>query len=406
MVQAVFIFDQNILKKLEDKKDKRVTFIYDEIARLSGELKEKGSKLWVFYGKPKEVFNKLFSDFNITEIFANRDYEPYARDRDKTIYEMAAQKGIPFKGFKDQVIFDRNEILTSEDKPYSVFSPYAKKWREKCNDFFLSSYPTEKYFENLRKADDGPKMPTLGDMGFEREYLDPPSREPDAGVIKAYDKTRNFPAKDNGTTRLGVHLRFGTISIRQLASKAQKSNSTFLNELIWRDFYQMVLYHNPKSGEKAIKPVYDQIEWENSEDHFEAWSKGETGYPLVDAGMRELNETGYMHNRVRMVAASFLVKHLLVDWRWGEAYFAKKLLDYDMAANVGGWQWAAGSGNDAVPYFRIFNPEAQLEKFDRDHKYVKRWVPEYGSDKYPQPIVDHKEARQRALERYKAVVKN
>ncbi|MDX5447908.1 MAG: DNA photolyase family protein [Bacteroidota bacterium] len=402
-VQCLFIFDKEILDKLEDKDDKRVSFIHTEILRLHEELRKHGASLIVRYGNPLEIWKDLVNEFKINGVYANRDYEPYARKRDKEVFEFLKDKGIDFKGFKDQVIFDKNEVVKDDGEPYQVYSPYMRKWKERMNDHFSRSYPVEKYLDHLFPYSN-PDIPSLDEMGFKKVDPGVPQRTIPKEIIKSYDRTRNFPANEEGTTHLSVHLRFGTISIRELTRVALDLNQKFLNELIWRDFYQMVLYHFPESGEKAIKPKYDRIEWVNDEEAFQRWCDGKTGYPLVDAGMRELNETGYMHNRVRMVVASFLTKHLLTDWRWGEAYFAKKLLDYDMASNVGGWQWAAGSGMDAAPYFRIFNPESQLEKFDPKGAYVKKWVPEWKTSDYPKPVVEHKKARERALEIYKKAV--
>lgn len=403
-VQPLFIFDENILSQLEDKRDARITFIHNEITRLSKEYESHGSSLMVRYGNPVDIWKELLSEFSIENVYANRDYEPYAKERDSEVYELLNASNVHFIGAKDHVIFDKDEVVKGDGSPYLVFSPYASKWRQKLNDFYTSSYPTEKYLGNLHRSTPT-QIPSLSDLGFEKSKLEFPSREFPKKIIRTYDETRDYPSKD-GTSRLSVHLRFGTISIRKLLQTALSSNQTFVNELIWRDFYQMILFHYPECPTKAIKPQYDNIKWESSEEHFERWCEGQTGYPLVDAGMRELNSTGYMHNRVRMVVASFLTKHLLLDWRLGERYFAEKLLDYDLASNVGGWQWASGSGCDAAPYFRIFNPTSQLEKFDPDLKYVKQWVSEYGTSSYAKPMVDHKQARERALERYKSGLNN
>jgi len=400
-VLPLFIFDKNILEELPED-DKRVLFIWQEVSSLKEQLEEKGSSLLIKYGKPKQVFADLIKDYNIQAVFTNRDYEPYAQERDKEIYKLLHGHEIDFKGYKDQVIFDKNEVLKDDGDPYTVYTPYMKKWKAKLTDFYLKSYPNEEYFDQFYQTEPLSEI-ELEDMGFTPSDFTFPSCEIDKKIIKDYHKTRNIPGI-KGTSQLSLHLRFGTISIRKLSRVAQQENKKFFNELIWRDFYQSILYHYPDSLTKAFKPKYDSIKWENDKALFEKWCQGKTGYPLVDAGMRELNESGYMHNRVRMLVASFLTKHLLIDWRWGEAYFAEKLLDYDAASNVGGWQWAAGSGVDAAPYFRIFNPSLQLDKFDPDKKYVKKWVEEYGTDKYPEPIVDHKEARERALERYKSAL--
>jgi deoxyribodipyrimidine photo-lyase len=401
-VLAVFIFDKHILDDLNDPKDKRVQFIHQEVAAMKSRLEEWGSSLLVKYGEPQEIWKQLVETHDIGAVYCNRDYEPYARERDQQLYAWFNSKDIAFKGFKDQVIFEKNDITKADGTPYLVYSPYMRQWKKKLTDENLASYPTEELKERFLKSDNLPEI-SLEQMGFEAFDFDYPSREFNEEIIKNYHKKRNFPAQ-KGTTRLGMHLRFGTISIRKLTRVAKAMNEKFWNELIWREFFVMVLYHHPHSIHKAIKPRYDRISWENNEAHFKAWCAGKTGYPLVDAGMRELNETGFMHNRVRMVVASFLTKHLLIDWRWGEAYFAKKLLDFEQSSNVGGWQWAAGSGCDAAPYFRVFNPLSQAEKFDPQNKYIKRWVPELGTEKYPQPIVEHKFARARALDRFKAAL--
>lgn len=397
-VLPLFIFDWNILSKLEDSDDARVQFIHQEVADLKKRLEELGSSLLVRYGKPEKVWDDLLREFPIAQVYTNRDYEPYAQKRDQALYRKLQDQNISFKGFKDQVLFEKDEILKDDGDPYVVYTPYSKKHKARLSEEGLASYPSEKS-RNYYQTKPLDLIP-LSDMGFQSFDFDYPSRQIDEDVIADYHKTRDLPSI-KGTSRLSLHLRFGTISIRQLAKIAQKVNGKFLNELIWRDFYQAILYHFPQSLEDAFRPEYDQLKWENNEEHFEAWCEGKTGYPLVDAGMRELNNTGFMHNRIRMLTASFLTKHLLIDWRWGEAYFARKLLDYEAASNVGGWQWAAGSGVDAAPYFRIFSPERQLERFDKDLKYVKEYVPEYGTDQYPERIVEHKAARERALERYK-----
>lgn len=398
-VLPLFIFDTEILNQLEDEDDARIEFIHSELEKVKKAYEDRGGSLLVRHGSPADVWKTIVDEIDVKAVYTNRDYEPYAQNRDKEIHQYLSERDIPFKGYKDHVIFEKSEVVKGDGTPYLVFSPYARKWLENVTEDTFKSAPSSDKLDNLLKTESLP-MPSLEDLGFESSDIEAPSKDVPKGIIDTYDKTRNFPAQ-NGTTKLSVHLRFGTISIRSLAREGKKRNKTYLNELIWRDFYQMILFHHPSSPNSAIKPDYDLIEWESNEEHFKAWCEGNTGYPIVDAGMRELNETGYMHNRVRMIVASFLTKHLLLDWRWGERYFARKLLDYELASNVGGWQWAAGSGCDAAPYFRIFNPTSQLEKFDKDLKYVKRWVPEYGTDKYPKPIVDHKEARERALNRYK-----
>lgn len=401
-VQPVFIFDTEILSKLENQRDRRITFIYNEITRLKQAYIESGSDLWVLVGNPVDIWDELVADYRPKAVYTNRDYEPYAKERDSAIFKNLERQSVSFIGSKDQVIFEKSEVVKDDGSPYLVFTPYMKKWKEVLRlQGGISTFASVDLLEHLNPIAEPLPMPAYEELGFEEVEIDVPSRTIPDSIISHYHETRDIPSL-HGTSKLSVHLRFGTISIRQLAIEAQKLNEKYLNELIWRDFYQMILHHYPDCPDRAIKPAYDRIEWENNADHFKAWSEGKTGYPLVDAGMRELNETGYMHNRVRMVVASFLTKHLLLDWRLGERYFAEKLLDYDLASNVGGWQWAAGSGCDAAPYFRIFNPTSQLEKFDPDYKYVRKWVPEYGTSNYPKPIVDHKWARERALSRYKS----
>lgn len=395
-VIPIFIFDRNILDNLEDKRDKRVAFIYQAVEKIQDELKQIQSSLEIYYDFPANAFRHLLSKYKIDKVYANHDYEPYAIERDNQINKILNYSGAALITYKDHVIFEKNEILKNDGKPYTVFTPYSRKWKEKLDDFYLKAYPSKEYFSNFYKHD-VPQIPTLESMGFSYEAISFPGNTIGEELIKNYYETRDFP-NVNGTSRLGVHLRFGTISIRKLAAKARQLNETFLIELIWRDFYQSILWHFPHVGNhKAFKPEYDKIEWRNNEEEFRRWCEGKTGYPIVDAGMRELNETGFMHNRVRMIVASFLSKHLLIDWRWGEAYFAEKLLDYDLASNNGGWQWAAGSGNDAAPYFRIFNPYLQTKKFDSELKYIKKWVPELEEPTYPAPIIEHEVARKRCL---------
>jgi deoxyribodipyrimidine photo-lyase len=403
-VLPLFIFDKDILDKLEDKDDARVTFIYKAIEGINAECKKHKSSLLVVYDHPKQAWETLIKQYNIAAVYTNHDYEPYAKLRDDGIKDLLAKYDIAFKTYKDQVIFEKDEVTKDDGKPYTVYTPYKNKWYQKLKPFYLKAYPTEKYIKNLLKFK-APKLPALKEMGFVESKIDYPEKEYKE-VIADYAENRDFPAV-TGTSHIGVHLRFGTVSIRRCARDAYKSpEKTWLNELIWREFYMMILYHFPQTVDHAFRPEYDRIEWINDEDEFEAWCKGETGFPMVDAGMRELNTTGYMHNRVRMVVASFLSKHLLIDWRWGERYFASKLLDYEMASNVGGWQWAAGSGTDAAPYFRIFNPDAQLKRFDPKLEYVKKWVPEYADfSKYPKPIIDHAFARERCLKAFKAALR-
>jgi deoxyribodipyrimidine photo-lyase len=399
-VLCVFIFDREILDKLEDRDDARVTFIHQKIVGLNMELQKQDSSLLVLYDKAEDAWHSLLKEYKIEAVYTNRDYEPYAKKRDEVIGNLLINRGIPFKTYKDQVIFEKDEVAKDDGKPYAVYTPYNRKWYQTLKPFYLKAYPNKKYFDNFFKAVALP-VPTLKQIRFAKSGQEfPPVRYKE--FIPGYPENRDFPAIE-GTTHIGLHLRFGTVSIRELARTANEfKEKTWLNELIWREFYMMVLYHFPHTAENSFKPEYDRIKWVNDEKQFAAWCKGETGFPLVDAGMRELNATGYMHNRVRMVVSSFLSKDLLIDWRWGERYFARKLLDYEMASNVGGWQWSAGCGTDAAPYFRIFNPDSQLKKFDPDLKYVKKWVPEYADfSKYPRPIIDHAFARERCLKVFK-----
>jgi len=398
-ILPIFIFDKEILDDLEDRSDARVTFIHQQLLFLQEKLSNLGSTLWVKYGKPNEIFEELIQSFSIKNVYTNRDYEPYASKRDLSISQMLKEKGIQFLDFKDQVIFEKNEITNGSGDFYKVFTPYSKIWIQKFEALNLQLSDPTPYFSNFLQSASF-EIPTLEEMNFKTTSIPLPPSSINEELIKKYDENRNFPAVP-GTSRLGIHLRFGTISIRELALKAYATNKIFLSELIWREFYMMLLYHQPQLVSKAFKPQYDNIQWRNAPEDFKKWCEGKTGYPIVDAGMRELNATGHMHNRVRMIVASFLTKHLLIDWRWGESYFAKKLLDFELSSNNGGWQWAAGTGTDAQPYFRIFNPESQTAKFDKDFKYIKKWVPEWGTPLYPNPMVDHKFGRERALSTYK-----
>lgn len=412
-VQPLFIFDRNILDELTNRSDARVTFIHDAISDLQSHLQEFGSSLRVEFGKPFEVWKRLAAEHEIGAVYTNRDYEPYALKRDSELNHFLKEQEIPFHDFKDHVIFEGDEVLKSDGKPYTVFTPYSRKWKARLEtdlrktgdetlSYYFKGYPTEKYFGNFVKSQSLP-VPSLAEMGFERSEIQIPGPDVSQKLIREYEEKRNFPALP-GTSKLGIHFRFGTISIREKARKAQLLNETYLNELIWRDFYAQILSHFPHVAEHPFRAKYNQVQWRNNEDEFQKWCEGKTGYPIVDAGMRELNATGFMHNRVRMITASFLTKHLLIDWRWGEAYFAEKLLDFDLASNNGGWQWAAGTGTDAAPYFRIFNPTSQQKKFDKEMKYIRKWVPEYGTPVYSLPMVDHAYARQRCLATYKTAL--
>ena len=405
-VLPLFIFDTEILENLP-KTDARVSFIHEQVQKLSNQLStDYGSGIAQFYDTPDAVFKKLLQDYTIEAVYTNHDYEPYAKKRDSQIKELLAQKDIPFKTFKDQVIFEKEEVVKDDGDPYVVYTPYMRKWKGNFNpSIHLMEYDTlSELRKNLYQTKSLPQL-SLEDMGFEESAIKVPDFTVSSELIQKYEDTRDYPAKEKGTSRLGPHLRFGTVSIRKMVKKAiDEKNETFWNELIWREFFMQILWHFPHTVNKAFRPKYDRIEWRNNQVEFEKWKAGETGYPLVDAGMRELNETGYMHNRVRMLVASFLCKHLLIDWRWGEAYFAEKLLDYEMASNVGNWQWAAGSGVDAAPYFRIFNPTTQIKKFDKEKEYINEWVPNLQELSYPEPMVDHKMARERCLKTYKEAV--
>lgn len=400
-VLPIFIFDETILTQLE-KNDSRVTFIHNQLENIHAELKLQGKSLAVFHGTPIAVFKKLIAENPITEVFANHDYEPSARKRDKEISTLLNEHDIAFKTCKDQVIFEKSEVTKDDGKPYVVFTPYSRKWKEKLGKIQIPTYPSKNLTEKFTKH--SYPFLSLYDIGFEPSEIKPLPFDISEKLMSHYEETRNFPAL-SGTSMLGAYLRFGTISIRKLVGIAKEiKNETFLNELIWREFFMQILWHFPQTVTHSFREKYDSIQWSNNEELFQKWCEGNTGYPFVDAGMRELNTTGHMHNRVRMIVASFLCKHLLVDWRWGETYFAQKLLDYEQSSNVGNWQWAAGSGVDAAPYFRIFNPTEQIKKFDPDLKYIKKWVPELETSAYPKPIVDHKEAREKCLQVYKKAV--
>lgn len=404
-VLPIFIFDTEILHNLP-KDDARVTFIHRTLQSLRSELQTKyESSIAVFQGAPENIFKKLLNKYEVQMVFANHDYEPYAIKRDEAIKSILAINNIEFRTYKDQVIFEKAEVVKSDGEPYVVFTPYKNRWKEIFDpQIHLKIQDLSTQLYNLVKDANLPFL-SLSDIGFEPSEISVPNFHVSPSFIENYEKTRNFPSKVNGTSRLGPHLRFGTVSIRCMVKKAiSENNEVFWNELIWREFFMQILWHFPETVLCAFKPKYDRIVWRNDPSEFEKWKSGHTGYPLVDAGMRELNATGFMHNRVRMLTASFLCKHLLIDWRWGEAYFAEKLLDYDQSANVGNWQWAAGSGVDAAPYFRIFNPTTQVEKFDRQLEYIRTWVPELQEMTYPDKIVDPKLARERCLKAYKEAV--
>ncbi len=401
-VLTVFIFDKAILDQLENRLDQRVIFIHQQLELLNQELQKYGSSLLVKYGDATECWKELIQELNVQTVFVNHDYEPYAKARDARIADELSSNGIAFNTFKDQVIFEKDEVTKDDGNPYTIFTPYSKKWMAKLNDFYLSSYPNNKYFNNFLQTK-FTKIISLKEMNFSDDAIEFPPILFSDEILKQYADRRDIPSV-RGTSRISIHLRFGTVSIRELARHSKEISFKWLNELIWRDFYMCILWQFPHVVSGAFKPAYNKIKWNNNEQEFKRWCNGETGYPIVDAGMRELNATGFMHNRVRMITASFLVKHLLIDWRWGEAYFAYKLLDFELSSNNGGWQWAASSGCDAAPYFRIFNPTEQTKKFDPDFKYIKKWVPEFQEFNYPQPIVDHKFARERALSTYSNAV--
>ncbi len=397
-VLPVFIFDKIILNRLSNKKDKRVSFIHQTLKALNNELLKSGSSLLAIYDEPLNAFKTICESFTVKNVFTNNDYEPYAIERDLQICDWLKSKRISFHSFKDQVIFEKEEVMKSDGTPYTIFTPYSKIWKQKLTNEMVKSFPSKKLFSNLFKTTPF-HFPSLIELGFEKSDCKFPVAEINKNIISNYHLTRNLPAA-NGTSKLSIHLRFGTVSVRELTSLAVELNEQWLNELIWRDFFMMILFHFPYVENRSFKKKYENIKWRNNEAEFKKWCDGETGYPIVDAGMRELNETGFMHNRVRMIVASFLTKHLLIDWRWGEVYFAEKLLDYELSSNNGNWQWAAGCGCDAAPYFRIFNPTEQTKRFDTDMLYIKKWINNFTADYLP-PIVEHTFARKRALEVFK-----
>jgi deoxyribodipyrimidine photo-lyase len=398
-VLPLFIFNPELLVRLPEKSDYRINFVYETLQQLKKELEKIGSTILVAHGRPQEVFKSLIEKYHLCSVYCNREYEPYANYRDLEIERFLKVNRTEFHTYKDHLIFEKDEVVKDDRKPYTVFTPYKNKFLERLNLESVKAHKTNTYFHNFIRIKPLP-MPTLESLGFARVENAFPAKSLSQKLLENYEINRDFPAR-NGTSRLGLHLRYGTVSIRKITALAMLHSPTFLSELIWRNFYSQILWFFPHVTTRAFKPAYDHIIWENNLAHFQAWCDGMTGYPLVDAGMRELNQTGFMHNRVRMVTASFLCKHLLIDWKWGETYFASKLNDYDLASNNGSWQWASSSGCDAVPYFRIFNPELQTKRFDPDLEYIKKWVPEFGSDKYPEKIIDHVFARDRAIARYR-----
>lgn len=391
-VLPIFIFDDSILNELP-VDDPRVTFIYETLFDINNRLQNNNTSLLILKGTVDDVWKDLISKYDIDSVYINKDYEPYAIERDLKITQLLQTNGIELHSFKDQVIFEENEVVKVNGEPYTVFTPYKKKWLEL---YTPKAIKANVIFENFHK--NNYTFPTMEELGFRSSSIR--VNNYNLTAVRTYGETRNFPGLDS-TSYLGPHLRFGTISIRQVIEKLDKGCEVFLSELIWREFFMQILFHFPHVVTMNFRSKYDGIKWLNNEEDFKKWCRGETGYPLVDAGMRQLNETGYMHNRVRMVAAGFLCKHLLIDWRYGEAYFAKKLLDYELSSNNGNWQWAAGTGCDAAPYFRIFNPMEQLKKFDKSERYIKKWICELGAKEYPDPMIDHKFARTRALDHYK-----
>ncbi len=401
-VLCLFIFDQDILDKLDEKKDRRLSFIADQLESISQALKDAGSDLLTGYGNVGEVWEYLLNHLPVQAVYANEDYEPYARKRDDKVARLLRHRGIPFYRFPDQLIFSPGAVLKEDGNPYTVYTPFQKKWKKVFHPRFLQPYPSLHKLKHLYPVKPLPSY-TLEEVGFSCTAYQAGPPLPEADLLKNYAALRNFPAEE-GTSRIGAHLRFGTVSIRQIVERALHHSEIWLNELIWREFFMHILHHFTHLPEGAFKPAYDRIQWRKDAGDFEQWCQGRTGYPLVDAGMRQLNETGFMHNRVRMVTASFLVKHLLLDWRWGEAWFAAKLLDFELSSNNGNWQWAAGSGCDAAPYFRIFNPDTQQKKFDPQMKYIRQYVPEVYEDTYPLPMVEHRAARARCLQAYRAAL--
>jgi deoxyribodipyrimidine photo-lyase len=392
-VVPVYIFDTVALEDPEGRNTRQLSFVSQTLKKLGARLDALGSTLLILHGDPVDIFKQL----GARAVYANKNYEPYEVQRDEAVRAVLAAKGAVLRLFKDQVIFEEKEIAKEDTTPYTVFTPYSNKWRRHFTETQTHPYPTEKYFRNFKRLPAGTPAGLFPDTLQDEVAF--PSHNVDVPTIELYEKQRDYPGLQ-GTSKLGVHLRFGTVSIREVTRIAFQKSQVWLNELIWRDFYTMILWHFPAVVSKPFKPAYDHINWLNDPSHFARWREGKTGYPIVDAGMRELLHTGFMHNRTRMITASFLTKHLLIDWRWGEAYFARMLLDFDLASNNGGWQWAAGSGSDAAPYFRIFNPYVQAKKFDPNMAYIRKWVPEVDSPEYPAPLVDHPFARERALKTY------
>lgn len=397
-VQCIFIFDENIINELP-KNDHRISFIYDTLFNINYKLNKYGTSIKIFKGDPVDIFKKIILDNKINSVYFNKDYEPYTIDRDNTIEKLLSKENIEVKRYKDHVIFEEKEIVKDDNKPYTIYTPYSKKWLTKIHETKIIEYNTIPFLNNFKK-NKNLNIKSREELDFIKSDTLVYDFNSTDEIILNYEKTRNYPFI-GGTSKVGPYLRFGLISIRSLVLKSIYKDITYLKELIWRDFFSQILFNFPNVINRSFKHKYDNIKWENNEYFLKKWKNGETGYPIVDAGMRELNNTGFMHNRVRMITASFLCKHLLIDWRFGEAYFAEKLFDYELSSNNGNWQWAAGCGCDAAPYFRVFNPYTQQEKFDKEYNYIKKWVPEYNSNKYVNPLVIHKEARIKAIEHYK-----
>jgi deoxyribodipyrimidine photo-lyase len=391
-VLPIFIFDELILDDLCDD-DPRVNFIFEQLVKIDSQLKEHGSSVLILKGQPMEVWSKLLASYSVKHVFCNRDYEPYGVQRDAQAKEMLAKQGVGFYSYKDQVIHEQSDILKSDGTPYTVFTPYKRRWLEQYKPLVPRSF---KSFQSLLKLDQ--PFPSKEDLAIKKSnlFVKPFTLE----VANEYASKRDFPVLDF-TSYLGPHLRFGTVSIRQIIASIKPENEMFLSELIWREFFMQIMFHHPRVVSENFRVKYDRVQWLNNQADFEKWKNGQTGYAMVDAGMRQLNQTGYMHNRLRMVTAGFLCKHLLIDWRWGEAYFAQKLLDFELSSNNGNWQWAAGTGCDAAPYFRVFNPDTQHKKFDAKSVFVTKWIPEYQTMNYIAKMIDHDYARKRAVKAYK-----
>lgn len=401
-VTCIYIFDTNRLSQLE-KNDARITFIHNTLSDLKKELEEYGSTLDVRFGDPVKIFPHLIRVYNFRQVFANHDYDSYSTELDHKVRNLLMEHSIKFRSFKDHVIFEKNEIIDSKNEPYVTFDPYFKKWKKSITFNKVFNYKSEFYLKNLFNMSPI-EFPTINQIGFEKSKIEFNSPSLSLSTIKNYDKTKTFPGIKNGTSRIGIHLRYGTISVRECVNFALSHNDSWLTELIWRDFYNQILFHFPHIENSSFKKSYDKIKWENNEELFQKWCEGNTGYPLVDAGMRELKNTGYMHSQIRIIVSSFLCKNLRIDWRWGERYFSKHLLDFDLASNIGGWQGAAGSGVESTPYFQVSNPLKQTHSFDPQLTYIKKWVPEFKNPDYPKPIVDFIESREICFKMYKKAI--